>query len=275
MSDPILDLLAAPPNPSMSVDEPAVYAGGRRRLRRRRFVIAVGSAAAALAIAGTVGVLAPRVSDDALPALPTPTATPTPEATPTITSSASPSATVTSSARVTATRTPTSSATRAPSSRPDRTTASSAPTTVTGPGWSDPVTVAGRTYRARFVPSSGGEHNYDLEMQRDGTTVFSPNSIFNTEGRWGIEQADPRTAFYVSGSPLADLVSINGEPVDNEAIRHIAVPAPDGDDIAGEPYVDLHVTIFRTPTANTMASYGPEGWVVRFADGGVWDLSRD
>jgi hypothetical protein len=275
MSDPILDLLATPPNPSMSVDEPAVYAGGRRRLRRRRLLTAAGAAAAALAIAGTIGVLAPRVNDDALPALPTPTVTPTPDATPTITSSGTPSVTVTSSASVTATPTPASSATKVPSSTPNRTTASSTPTTATGTGWSDSVTVAGRTYRARLVPSPGGEHNYDLQLQSGGTMAFTPTSVYNTEGRWGLEEANPRVAFYLSGSPLSDLISIKGEPVDDEVIRHITVPAPDGDDIAGEPYVDLHVTIFRTTSANSWAPYGPEGWVVQVPGGGTWDLSQE
>ena len=59
MSDPILELLAAPPSPSMSVDEDAVHAGGRRRLRRRDLrrtgigvVGVVGAAAVAFAHPG-------------------------------------------------------------------------------------------------------------------------------------------------------------------------------------------------------------------------------
>ena len=55
MSDPILDLLAAPPSPPLSVDEDAVRVGGRRRLRRRAVGRAVGVsgllAASALAVA--------------------------------------------------------------------------------------------------------------------------------------------------------------------------------------------------------------------------------
>lgn len=75
MSDPILELLATPPNPSMSVDEHSVYAGGRRRLRRRTLrrtgfglVGVVGAAAIAL------GALGSGIDNDALPAGPSPSA---------------------------------------------------------------------------------------------------------------------------------------------------------------------------------------------------------
>lgn len=73
MSDPILELLAAPPNPSMRVDETAVYAGGRRRVRRRAvrrgalgMVGVVGAATIAFAALGT------GVDRSALPAGPSP-----------------------------------------------------------------------------------------------------------------------------------------------------------------------------------------------------------
>lgn len=71
MSDPILELLAAPPSPSMSIDEDAVYAGGRRRLRRRtlrRTGFGLGAAAAAAAVA--FGVVGTGVGGEALPAGP-------------------------------------------------------------------------------------------------------------------------------------------------------------------------------------------------------------
>lgn len=73
MSDPILELLAAPPSPSLFVDEHAVYAGGRRRLRRRtlrRTGIGVVGVVGAAAIA--FGALGTGVDNDALPAGPTP-----------------------------------------------------------------------------------------------------------------------------------------------------------------------------------------------------------
>lgn len=74
MSDPILDLLAAPPSPSLSVDEDAVYAGGRRRLRRRtlrRIGFGLGAAVAATAVAfAAVGT---GVGNETLPAGPSPT----------------------------------------------------------------------------------------------------------------------------------------------------------------------------------------------------------
>ena len=73
MSDPILELLAAPPNPSMRVDEDAVHAGGRRRVRRRAarrgtlgLMGVVGAAAIAFATLGG------GVAGDALPAGPSP-----------------------------------------------------------------------------------------------------------------------------------------------------------------------------------------------------------
>lgn len=75
MSDPILELLAAPPAPSMSVDEDAVHAGGRRRLRRRnlrRAGLGAGVAAAAAAVA--FAVVGGPVGGSALPAGPSPTA---------------------------------------------------------------------------------------------------------------------------------------------------------------------------------------------------------
>lgn len=73
MSDPVLDLLAAPPSPDMSVDERSVYAGGRRRLLRRtlrRTGFGVGAAAAAAAVA--FAVVSPGVGGEALPAGPPP-----------------------------------------------------------------------------------------------------------------------------------------------------------------------------------------------------------
>ncbi|GGB72616.1 hypothetical protein N798_11485 [Knoellia flava TL1] len=71
MSDPILELLAAPPSPAMSVDEDAVHTGGRRRLRRRnlrRAGVGAGAAVAAAAIAFTT--LGSGLGGEALPAGP-------------------------------------------------------------------------------------------------------------------------------------------------------------------------------------------------------------
>lgn len=71
MSDPILELLAAPPAPVMAVDETAVHAGGRRRLRNRnlrRVGLGAGAAAAAAAIAFTA--LGSGLGGEALPAGP-------------------------------------------------------------------------------------------------------------------------------------------------------------------------------------------------------------
>ncbi|CAN7351019.1 hypothetical protein [Knoellia sp. LjRoot47] len=71
MSDPILELLAAPPSPALSVDENAVHTGGRRRLRRRnlrRAGLGAGAAVAAAAIAFTT--LGSGLGGEALPAGP-------------------------------------------------------------------------------------------------------------------------------------------------------------------------------------------------------------
>lgn len=73
MSDPILDLLAAPPSPSLSVDENAVYAGGRRRLRRRTLRrTGIGAVGVVGAAAVAFGALGQGVDREALPAGPSP-----------------------------------------------------------------------------------------------------------------------------------------------------------------------------------------------------------
>lgn len=68
MSDPILDLLAAPPAPSMTVDEDAIRNGGLRRIRRRQIIRASGTG---LAVATAVSVLwigLPHAATDLAPA---------------------------------------------------------------------------------------------------------------------------------------------------------------------------------------------------------------
>ncbi|WP_353952988.1 hypothetical protein V6K52_06020 [Knoellia sp. S7-12] len=73
MSDPILELLATPPNPSMSVDEHAVHAGGRRRLRRRTLRRTAAGLVGVVGIAAIAfGALGTGVDNDALPANPSP-----------------------------------------------------------------------------------------------------------------------------------------------------------------------------------------------------------
>lgn len=73
MSDPILELLAAPPSPALSVDEDAVYAGGRRRLRRRALRrTGIGVVAVVGAAAVAFGALGADVDRRTLPAHPTP-----------------------------------------------------------------------------------------------------------------------------------------------------------------------------------------------------------
>ena len=74
MPDPILELLAAPPSPTMAIDEGAVHTGGRRRLRRRtlrRSGIGVAGLVGAAAI--VFGTLGSGPGGKALPAGPSPT----------------------------------------------------------------------------------------------------------------------------------------------------------------------------------------------------------
>lgn len=59
MSDPMLELLAAPPSPPMSVDEDAVRLGGRRRLRRRRTLQYAAAAITVCALGGVGWVALP------------------------------------------------------------------------------------------------------------------------------------------------------------------------------------------------------------------------
>lgn len=229
----------------LGVDDAEVLARGRRAVVRRRVLTIAGAAVATLAVAATIGLLATRDGDtDTLPALPTRSVSPTPDVTPTTT----PSASVTESV--------------SPSATP------------AGDGWSDPVSIAGRTYRVRLLPSSASR-NFDLELQAGGSTVFTPEAVYNTEGRWGVDEGEPRVAYYLGGASLVDLVSVKGAPVDDEVIGHVPVPTPPGNDVAGEPYVDLVVTVFRTSAPSTMAAAGPDGWVVRFANGGLWDLGKE
>lgn len=250
---------------------------GHRFLRRRRILTATGAAAAALVVAGAIGVLAPRTGDgDALPALPTPTTSPTPEVTPTITPSASvtviPVPTPTAVATATPTVTPTRSRNPKPSDTPTptRTPTSTSPTEA---DWSDPVTIAGKTYRARLTRSTG-ENNFDFELRSGATTVFSSKAVYNSEGRWRVDTSNPRVAYYLGGAKLVDLVSVRGEAVDDEVIGHVGVPTPEGRDIVGDPYMGLVVTVFRTSSANVPSAFGPDGWVVRFDNGGLWDLAE-
>ncbi|EAP99998.1 hypothetical protein JNB_07504 [Janibacter sp. HTCC2649] len=263
----------------LGVDDQDVLTRGRRVVIRRRVLTVAGVASFTLVIAGTIGVLGPRVNNDALPAIPTPTVTPTPEATPTTTSSASPSTTVTATPTATPSSTPSATATStakptrttSPSSTPSRTKTPTPGSTLSAtPGWSDRVTVAGRAYRARYVPIVG-QHNYNLELESGGANVFSPQNVFNSENRFGADSGDSRITYYLGRYRITDLISIKGQPVTDEVIGHIAVPTPDGDDATGEPYMDLHVTIVRTS-----ASAGDvNDWVVRLSNGSVWDLSKE
>lgn len=281
MSDPILELLAAPPNPAMSVNEDVVRAGGLRRLRRRtlrRTVVGVTVFIGAAAVAFSA--LGAGTAHDTLPAFPTPTATPTPDVTPTETSSASPTATVTSSPTATTvpSATPSTTATGTPAPTATQSTGSSTPTTspsttpTAGVGWSESVALAGRSFRAQLVPAD--HDNFDVVVQADGEQVALRHAIYQTEGSIHLDPSDRRFVYFIGGHPIIDLVSIEGTPVTDEEITSIRLEGV-GDYPTGEPRMDIHVTVVRTSTANPGFDSGrPPGWVVKVADGSTWDLDE-
>src|SRR6478672_7768063 len=74
MSDPLMELLAAPPAPSMRVDESAIHRGGRRRVRRQRATRVAVAAVVACGIGGVAWAPAPRIQTAAPAATPPPLA---------------------------------------------------------------------------------------------------------------------------------------------------------------------------------------------------------
>ena len=60
MSDPLLELLAAPPAPPMTVDEVAIHRGGRRRVHRRRATRGAVAAVVACGMGGVAWAVTPR-----------------------------------------------------------------------------------------------------------------------------------------------------------------------------------------------------------------------
>ena len=62
MSDPIIDLLSAPPVPTMHVDEDVIRVGGLRRVRRRRLIRGASTGLAVVAAAAAVWVALPQAA---------------------------------------------------------------------------------------------------------------------------------------------------------------------------------------------------------------------
>lgn len=251
----------------LGADDQDVLTRGRRVVMRRRALTVAGVTAATLVIAGTIGVLAPRVSDDALPAIPTPTVTPTPEATPTITSTTKPSPTVTSSATAIPTSTPSPTSSGTPSSTPSRTTTPTPSTTPpTGLAWSDPISVGGVTYRARLVRDGlAGEYpNYKAELRANGTLVYTR---YEANGEYGLRVAsDPHVIYASDLGPLSDVISENEQPVSGEQFKSITLPFPD----TGHEYPkgSMIFTIIKLPNPATATENGNvANMVVRKADG--------
>lgn len=244
----------APQN--LGVDDQDVLTRGSRVVVRRRALTVAGVAAATIAIAGTVGVLAPRVSNDTLPALPTPTVTPTPEATPTITSTASPSVTVTASPTATTAPTTTPSATATSTAKPSRTKSPSSspsrtktptPKATAGVAWSDPVTVGGVSYSARVLPTMYGDRaGFKAEVRANGTLAYTRQDANGEHST--VVTSNPNVIFAPSLPAISDVVSENSQPVSGEKFGTIKVPYPDSG--------SMTITIIRLPRAATVDEGG-------------------
>jgi len=283
----------------LGVDDHDVITRGRRVVVRRRILTAAGVAAATLAIAGTIGLLAPRTSNDALPALPTPTISATPDPTPTITSTSIPSATPSTTPTVTPSATPTAKVpstptalatttstntarpSSTPSSSPTRTVESTptstpsarpsstpSPSTVNALPWSKTVTVAGKTYRGRLVAQGGSPETFNLELEADGKVVWLAESFYEHSSWNKVDSSDRRLFYLTTTKGALDLVSIDGKPISNEDIGEFVVPIPAG------AYRSIGISIFWAPQPVTETTkYGPKGWVVEFTDG-LWDFEE-
>ncbi|MEO7269119.1 MAG: hypothetical protein ABIW49_07925 [Knoellia sp.] len=254
----------------LGVDDQDVLARGHRAVVRRRILTVAGAAAATIAIVGTIGVLAPRVNNDALPAIPTPTVTPTPDPTPTLTSTASPSATVTTTPSATPSSTPATSGpagTSSPSSTPSRTkTPSPSTTPASSLEWSDPMTVGGVTYRARLVRDgmAGDYPNYQAELRANGSLIYTRH---DANGEYGLQALkDPSVVLGTFVGPLSDVVSENSLPVSGEDFDSIVMPFPDtGDEY---PKGNVTFTVIKLPRPATVnENNNVLKMVVRNADG--------
>lgn len=265
----------------LGVDDQDVLTRGRRVVVRRRLLTAAGAAAATLAVAGTIGVLAPRAGDDALPALPTPTMSATPDPTPTITSSASATVTTTPSVSATptatASSTPKSSATgsaRTPSSTPSRTTAPAAPPTTPTPSptppvatsWSEPASLGGVRYRTRLVnPRLEGDYRIvEVDVEADGQVIFTKRG--QDYGEWGTRGLAPNVLLLYNVGPLQDVVSENGVPVEGEEFHTFEMPFPGTD-------TTVTYTIVSLPRPVTRDANGfLKSFMVKHADGRTYGL---
>lgn len=259
----------------LGVDDQDVLARGRRVVVRRRVLTTVGAAAAVLAIAGTIGVLAPQADNDALPAIPTPTVTPTPDPTPTITSTGTPSATVTAPPRATATPTSTPSGTpsstgrpgRTPSSTPSRTTTPSPSSTPsTTPEWSEPVPVAGTNFRMRIVEedSSSGVRNFAANLDSDGPRIVGYMRLQEDAlDLRNLLTVDLANQVLLTNWPVTDVIADGEDLVSGEAFGRFSLPSPVS---AGQ----LRFTVISMPRPVTMAApLSPASLRLRLADGSV------
>lgn len=254
----------------LGVDDQDVLTRGRRVVRRRRALTAVGAVAATLAIAGTIGVLAPRPGDtDTLPALPTPTATPTPDVTPTITPSASvtatPAATVIATATPSATSTGTDEPSSAPSATPSATSTPSA-TPSSGTSWTRAATLGGVSYRTRLVnPRLEGDYMVvEVDIAADGEVIFTKRG--EDYGEVGTRSLGPNVLLLYNVGPLRDIVSENGEPVDGEQFHTFEMPFPNTDHTVRYTIVSLPRPVARDANGHLRSL------VVQDGDGSTYGL---
>jgi hypothetical protein len=214
----------------LGVDDPVLLARGHRVVRRRRVLAVAGASAAALAAAGAVTLAAPGPDQGTLPAGPGPTSTSAPQPSPSSTPSTTPS---------------------------------------TDAGWSAPVVVGGRTYRARLAADGD---NADVVVQADGAQVAERVGIYDSEGSFHLDSSDRAFVHYIGSWPIVDVVTIQGTPVEDEQIRTIRL-AGVGADPSGNRRPDIHVSVVRTGTPTSSLTDGkPQGWVVRVGDGSTWDV---
>lgn len=214
----------------LAVDDQVVLARGHRVVRRRRVLAVAGASAAALAAAGAVTLAAPGPNQGTLPAGPGPTRTSAPQPSPSPTPSTTPS---------------------------------------TDAGWSAPVVVGGRTYRARLSVDGA---NADVVLEADGAQVAERVGIYDSEGSFHLDPSDRAFVHYIGPWPIVDVVSVKGTAVEDEQIRTIRLPGV-GADPSGNRRPDIHVSVVRTSTPTpSLAGGKPPGWVVRVGDGSTWDV---
>lgn len=255
----------------LGVTDQDVLTRGRRVIVRRRILTTVGAAAATLAIAGTIGILAPHSDNDALPAIPTPTVTVSTSVSTTTTPKPTTTASPTGMPRSTSKPSRTSPSSTAPgSSSPTPKSTPSGPTTL---AWSDPFTVAGASYRTRFVSEDPQypEANYNIEVQSAGSQRALFPGYFESECcRPESDPSDAHVLFFVGSAGIEEILTVNGQPVSSQA-SGVTLPSL-GRGPNGEVRPSVRITAVRISVPVTL---GPSGdkVIARFSNGAEGAIS--